>query len=56
MHVLNFMFWVCVICINNEIGMIVWFGVIILQLPENERCGNLGSILDFLEIPNQSEL
>ena len=31
MHVLNFMFWVYVICINNEIGMIVWFGVIILQ-------------------------
>ena len=32
MHVLNFMFWVSVICINNEIGMIVWFGVIILQI------------------------
>ena len=32
MHVLNFMFWVCVTCINNEIGMIVWFKVIILQI------------------------
>ena len=34
MHVLNFMFWVCVICINNEIGIIVWLGVIIFQSPE----------------------
>ena len=43
------------ICVNNEIGMIVWFEVIILQYPENELCGNLDSILDFLEIPNQGE-
>ena len=34
MHVLNFMCWVCVVCINNEIGMIVWFRIIILQSPE----------------------
>ena len=27
MHVLNFVFWICVICFNNGIGMIVWFRV-----------------------------
>ena len=31
MHVLDFMFWVRVIWINNEIGIIVWLGFIILQ-------------------------
>ena len=56
MHVLNFMFLVFVICINNEIGMIVWFGVIILQFLGNELRENLGSILDFPKIPSQSEL
>ena len=44
------------ICVNNEIGMIVWFEVIILQFLENELRENLDSILDFLGIPNQSEL
>ena len=44
------------ICVNNEIGMIVWFRVIILQFLEKELRGNLGSILDFPEIPSQSEL
>ena len=34
MHVLNFIFWVCVICINNEIGMIIWFEIIILRSVE----------------------
>ena len=34
MHVLDFIFWVRVIWINNEIGIIVWLGVIILQSPE----------------------
>ena len=34
MYVLNFMFWVCVICIYNEIEIIVWLRVIILQSPE----------------------
>ena len=34
MHVLNFLFWVRVICINNEIGTIVWFRIIILRSPE----------------------
>ena len=34
MHVLDFMFWVRVIWINNKIGIIVWLRVIILQSPE----------------------
>ena len=56
MHVLNFVFWICVICFNNGIRTIVWFGVIILQFLEKEFCENFGSILDFPGIPNQSEL
>ena len=44
------------VCINNEIGMIVWFEVSILQFPGKELRENLGSILDFPRIPNQSEL
>ena len=31
MHVADFVFWVC---INNEIWIIVWFGIINLQSPE----------------------
>ena len=31
MHVLNFLFWVRVICINNEIGIIVWLGIVTSQ-------------------------
>ena len=35
-----------------ELGMIVWFGVIILQFPGKGLRGNLGSILDFPGILN----
>ena len=56
MHVLDFTFWVRVIWINDEIGIIVWLEIIILQSPEKGFRGNFGSILDFLGIPNQSEL
>ena len=41
---------------NDKIRIIVWLGVIIPQSPEKELRGNFGSILDFPEIPNQSEL
>ena len=34
MHVLNFMFWICVICINHQIGIAAWLGIIILRSPE----------------------
>ena len=44
------------ICVNNEIGMIVWFGVIILRSPGKKLRRILALILNFPGIPNQSEL
>ena len=35
-YVSNFVFLVCMISVDNEIGMIVWFGVIILRSPKKE--------------------
>ena len=52
MHVLNFMFE----HMYYRIGIVAWLGIIILQFLEKELRENLGSILNFPEIPNQSEL
>ena len=34
MHVLNFMFWVCMICVNNEFGIINGLGLLFYDLPK----------------------
>ena len=50
MHVLNFVFWICVLCLIFK--MIIWLDFIISWSPEKRFRGNFGSILDFLGIPN----
>ena len=34
MHVLNFVYWICVTCFSNKIGMNMWLEIIILRSPE----------------------
>ena len=41
--------------IDDRLLNTLWLGVIILQFPEKELRENLGLILDFPRIPNQSE-